>query len=169
MAQKYYFSAVDYCFRYDSLLLTPNHRPSLPRGPTLVKNLRKLAKRELPLSPSAHGGDGTSCDVATIVTTKTSSTGVIGGDVSDGSDEAQGSALTEREEEQAGENGRDGGGTRGDGVALTPLSRSAHNHVLVTKERRKMGSSATLARGAFMFSLAGLCADLTKQRAAHKR
>ncbi|CAN0403241.1 unnamed protein product, partial [Ectocarpus sp. 12 AP-2014] len=38
------------------------------------------------------------------------------------------------------------------------------NHVLVMKERRKLGSSATMARGAFLFSLSGLCSALAKKR-----
>lgn len=37
-----------------------------------------------------------------------------------------------------------------------------HNHVLIMRERQKLGSSATLARGAFLFSLAELCTTLTK-------
>lgn len=36
-------------------------------------------------------------------------------------------------------------------------------HIMVMKERRKLGSSATMARGAFLFSLAGLCAVLNKE------
>ena len=38
------------------------------------------------------------------------------------------------------------------------------NHVLVMQERQKLGSSATMARGAFMFSLVGLCTDLKRKR-----
>ncbi|CAM9649077.1 unnamed protein product, partial [Ectocarpus sp. 13 AM-2016] len=38
------------------------------------------------------------------------------------------------------------------------------NHVLVMKERQKLGSSATMARGAFLFSLSGLCSALAKKR-----
>lgn len=39
------------------------------------------------------------------------------------------------------------------------------NHVLVMKERQKLGSSATMARGAFLFCLLDLCGALTKYRA----
>lgn len=38
------------------------------------------------------------------------------------------------------------------------------NHLLIMKERQKLGSSATMARGAFLFSLAGLCKNLTEDR-----
>lgn len=55
------------------------------------------------------------------------------------------------------------GGKRRDGDALGGLP----NHVLVMKERQKLGSSATMARGAFLFSLSGLCAALTKKRVSH--
>ena len=41
------------------------------------------------------------------------------------------------------------------------------DHMLVMKERRKLGGSATMARGAFMFSLSGLCAALAKKRVSH--
>ncbi|CAM9216113.1 unnamed protein product [Ascophyllum nodosum] len=41
------------------------------------------------------------------------------------------------------------------------------NHVLVMQERQKLGSSATMARGAFMFSLLGLCKDLKRKRIDH--
>lgn len=38
------------------------------------------------------------------------------------------------------------------------------NHVLVMKERLKLGSSATMARGAFLFCLVDLCGALAKYR-----
>lgn len=53
-------------------------------------------------------------------------------------------------------------GTRG----VDPLA-DMPNHVLVMKERQKLGSSATMARGAFLFSLSGLCATLAKERVSH--
>ncbi|CAM9721021.1 unnamed protein product [Sphacelaria rigidula] len=37
------------------------------------------------------------------------------------------------------------------------------NHVLVMRERVKLGSAATMARGAFIFCLAGLCGTLTEE------
>lgn len=51
----------------------------------------------------------------------------------------------------------------GAGIAVGGL-HEVPNHLLVMKERQKLGSSATMARGAFLFSLAGLCKNLTEDR-----
>lgn len=58
----------------------------------------------------------------------------------------------------------DGGGSVS-GRDVNPLDMP--NHLLVMRERRKLGGSATMARGAFMFSLTGLCAALAKKRVKH--
>lgn len=66
-----------------------------------------------------------------------------------------------------------GTGKKGQNAAIPATSRGKakgqdtyrdklHNHVLIMRERQKLGSSATLARGAFLFSLAELCTTLTK-------
>eukprot|EP00903_Cladosiphon_okamuranus_P012797 g11961.t1 len=60
----------------------------------------------------------------------------------------------------------DGGGGDVSGRDVNPLA-DMPNHVLVMRERQKLGGSATMARGAFLFSLSGLCAALAKERVSH--
>ena len=65
-----------------------------------------------------------------------------------------------------GEGGGEGGGRGAEGAVGTAVDglRETPNHLLIMKERQKLGSSATMARGAFLFSLAGLCKNLTEDR-----
>eukprot|EP00904_Undaria_pinnatifida_P008100 jgi/Undpi1/441/HiC_scaffold_1.g00437.m1 len=63
-----------------------------------------------------------------------------------------------------GAEGGGGGGAKGGAGAAVDPSREVPNHLLVMKERQQLGSSATMARGAFLFSLGGLCNHLTEDR-----
>ncbi|CAN0276115.1 unnamed protein product, partial [Ectocarpus fasciculatus] len=112
--------------------------PSLPREPVSLEDLHTLSKRDN-LPPTGR---------INLSGLKNGLNTTVGG-VPASSKEAEVSEGI--------------GGKRRDGDALGGLP----NHVLVMKERQKLGSSATMARGAFLFSLSGLCAALTKKRVSH--
>ncbi|CAN0069118.1 unnamed protein product, partial [Laminaria digitata] len=119
----------------------PRHErsPSYARGPVPFDKLQMRAERNSSISRPSHP--------STVV--------VVDGPSSSSAEAAVKSEAEEEEEEgETGEEEREEGGGR----------TEVPNHLLIMKERQKLGSSATMARGAFLFSLAKLCKNLTEDR-----
>lgn len=57
-----------------------------------------------------------------------------------------------------------GDGTEEGGATASNEDNGVPNHLLVMQEREKLGSMATMARGAFLLSLVGMCRMLTQDR-----
>lgn len=108
----------------------------LPRKPVSSQDLQNLAMRDLSTSAPARANysDGAPKRAAGI---------------------AEGGEEGEHEEQDQG---------RGSDAAEDSGADAAPHHVLIMKERQQLGSSATMARGAFLFSLHELCTILTEPR-----
>lgn len=140
---------------YVPISSSPNNSASLPRAAVSFQDLASLAKRQmssptrkpppppppLPPEPPANGGD---CDDQSGVPTN--------GDRE---------SSSRWRKEGGGGSGNFMGGTEG-GADTSGDESGVPNHVLVMQEQEKLGTVATMARGAFLFSLAGLCRMLAQ-------